>query len=91
MDLKEYLLNINETLETEEGIYHIMIDKHDYKLHKNCWIDFHEDFMIMYDKQTNINLLVRYDRISAIQHIPGDRLDDMKGALAQLLKAMKEE
>ena len=91
MDLKEYLMNINTALETEDGVYHIMIDEHDFKLHKNCWIDFHEDFMIMYDKRTNVNLLVKYDNISAIQHIPGDRLDDEKGALAQLLKEMMED
>lgn len=92
MDLKEYLMNINTALETEDGVYHIMIDEHDFKLHKDCWIDFHEDFMIMYDKTTNVNLLVRYDSISAIQHIPKDRLDKVKSsALAQLLKEMMED
>lgn len=92
MDLKEYLMNINRGLENEDGFYHIMIDEHAFKLHNNCWIDFHEDFMIMYDKNTDVNLLVRYDSISAIQHILGDRLDDVKkGALAQLLKEMMED
>ena len=89
MDLKEYLMNINTALETEDGV---MIDEHDFKLHKDCWIDFHEDFMIMYDKNTNVNMLVRYDSISAIQHIPKDRWDKVKSsALAQLLKEMMED
>ena len=92
MDLKEYLMNINKLLETEDGVYHIMIDEYDFKLHKDCWIDFHEDFMIMYDKNTNVNLLVRYDNISAIQHITKDRLDKEKSsALEQLLKEMMED
>lgn len=91
MNLKEYLINITENLENEDGVYHIMIDEHDFKLHKDCGIDFHDDFMIMYDKETSVNLLVRYDCISAIQHIPRERLDNMKGALEELLKAMKEE
>ena len=91
MDLKEYLMNINTALENEDGMYHIMIDEHDFKLHKGCEIEFHEDFMIMQDKETSVNMLVRYDSISAIQHIPREKLDNMKGALAELLKAMKEE
>ena len=91
MNLKEYLIEINTSLENEEGAYHIMIDEHDFKLHKDCWIDFHDDFMIMYDKSTNVNMVVRYDSISAIQHIPREKLDNMKGALAELLKAMEEK
>lgn len=92
MDLKEYLMNINTALETEDGVYHILIDEHDFKLHKDCGIDFHEDFMIMYDKNTNVNLLVRYDSISAIQHIPKDRWDKVKSsALTQLLEEMMED
>jgi len=90
MNLKEYLMSINTALENEDGVYHIMIDEHDFKLHKRCEIEFHDDFMIMYDKHTDVNLLVRYDCISAIQHIPREKLDNMKGALAESLKAMKE-
>lgn len=91
MDLKEYLMNINTALENEDGIYHIMIDEHSFKLHKDCEIEFHEDFMILYDKETNVNILVRYDCISAIQHISREKLDNMKGTFAEFLKAMKEE
>ena len=91
MNLKEYLINITENLENEDGIYNIMIDEHDFNLHKGCEIEFHDDFMIMYDKDTSVNMLVRYDCISAIQHIPREKLDNMKGALTEFLKAMKEE
>ena len=90
MDLKEYLMSINTALENEDGVYNIMIDEHDFNLHKGCEIEFHDDFMIMYDKDTSVNMLVRYDCISAIQHIPREKLDNMKGALAEFLKAMKE-
>ena len=90
MNLKEYLININAKLENEDGMYYIMIDEHEFNLHKDCWIDFHDDFMIMYDKDTSVNMLVRYDCISAIQHIPREKLDNMKGALAEFLEAMKE-
>ena len=90
MDLKEYLMSINTVLENEDGVYNIMIDEHDFNLHKGCEIEFHDDFMIMYDKDTSVNMLVRYDCISAIQHIPREKLDNMKGALAEFLKAMKE-
>ena len=90
MNLKEYLINITENLENEDGVYNIMMDEHDFNLHKGCEIEFHDDFMIMYDKDTSVNMLVRYDCISAIKHIPRERLDNMKGALAEFLKAMKE-
>jgi len=90
MNLKEYLMSINTALENEDGIYNIMIDEHDFNLHKGCEIEFHDDFMIMYDKDTSVNMLVRYDCISAIQHIPREKLDHMKGALAEFLKTMKE-
>lgn len=94
MNLKEYLIKISTSLDTEEGYYHIMIDEYSFKLHKDCWIDFHEDFMILYDKETKVNLLVRYDSISAIQHVPEDKIKEMKsrhGALAQLLKEALED
>lgn len=90
MNLKEYLMSINTALENEDGVYNIMIDEHDFNLHKGCEIEFHDDFMIMYDKDTSVNMLVRYDCISAIQHIPREKLDHMKGALAEFLKARKE-
>lgn len=90
MNLKEYLINLTENLENEDGVYHIMIDEHDFKLHKGCEIEFHEDFMILYDKETKVNLLVRYDSISAIQHIPREKLDNMKETFEEFLKAMKE-
>ena len=90
MNLKEYLINITENLENEDGIYNIMIDEHDFKLHKDCWIEFYDDFMIMYDKLTDVNLLVRYDSISAIQQIPEDRLNEIKSKAADLLKELME-
>ena len=90
MNLKEYLINITEKLENEDGVYNIMIDEHDFNLYKGCEIDFHDDFMIIYDKDPSVNMLVRYDCISAIQHITREKFDNMKGALAEFLKAMKE-
>ena len=90
MNLKEYLMNISTALENGDSVYHIMIDEHDFKLHKDCWIEFYDDFMIMYDKQTDVNLLVRYDSISAIQQIPEDRLNEIKSKAADLLKELME-
>lgn len=97
MELKEYvkeMIKKVEKEEEEEGVLAIYLsDDIDFMYHDECFADFHEDFFIAYDKNTNVNMVIPYDKIITMQYMNKEifksQLEELK--LKRLLSKMMEE
>jgi hypothetical protein len=73
MELKEYLKEMVEKVDTkedEEAILAIFVtEEMNFKYHDECFADFQDDFVIMYDKVTGTNIVIPYDKISVMQYM----------------------
>ena len=73
MELKEYLKEMVEKVnkkEDKDAILAIFVTEGmDFKYHDECFADFQDDFMIMYDKVTGTNMVIPYDKISVMQYM----------------------
>lgn len=75
MEFKEYLKNKTQEVEqseTDDVLTIHLTEDVDFKYHKECFADFHDDFAILYDKTNGVNLCVRYDAVLFCQHITED-------------------
>ena len=96
MTFKEYLKNKRDEVirQTEKGAkLGIYIDDNiKFNFHKDCFADFHEDFVIFYDKSTGANMCVRYDAIRMVQYMNEEILEkqldemDIPDFLKELLR-----
>ena len=72
MEFKEFLKNQLERVDNQEekdSFVSVFVDSElNFTYHKDCFADYQEDFVILYDKKSKANLSVRYESISALQY-----------------------
>lgn len=95
MELKEYLKEMVEKVdkrEDEDAILVVFVtEEMNFKYHDECFADFQDDFVIMYDKVTGTNIVVPYDKISVMQYMTKETMEkqaeqlDIKGFLRELM------
>ena len=66
-----------------------MTDKINFRYHDNCFVDFHEDFCIFYDKASETSMVIPYDKIAVIQYV--EKRVYMKQAKEMLIETMFKE
>lgn len=97
MLLKEYLKNLVEKVETQEdkgGKLGICItDDVMFTYHKDCFADWHEDFVIFYDKNSDVNMVIPYHSIKMFQYFYDEMIEKQvqKIGFEELLKKMLED
>ena len=73
MELKEYLKEMVEKVdkrEDEDAILVVFVtEEMNFRYHDECFADFQDDFVIMYDKVTGTNIVIPYDKISVMQYM----------------------
>lgn len=73
MELKEYLKEMVEKVdkrEDEDAILLIYVTEEiNFKYHDECFADFQDDFVVMYDKVTGTNIVIPYAKISVMQYM----------------------
>lgn len=95
MELKEYLKEMVEKVdkrEDEDAILVVFVtEEMNFKYHDECFADFQDDFVIMYDKVTGTNIVIPYDKISVMQYMTKETMEkqaeqlDIKGFLKELM------
>lgn len=95
MELKEYLKEMVEKVdkrEDEDAILVVFVtEEMNFKYHDECFADFQDDFVIMYDKVTGTNIVIPYDKISVMQYMTKETMKkqaeqlDIKGLLRELM------
>lgn len=95
MELKEYLKEMVEKVdkrEDEDAILAVFVtEEMNFKYHDECFADFQDDFVIMYDKVTGTNIVIPYDKISVMQYMTKETMEkqaeqlDIKGFLRELM------
>lgn len=95
MELKEYLKEMVEKVdkrEDEDAILVVFVtEEMNFKYHDECFADFQDDFVIMYDKVTGTNIVIPYDKISVMQYMTKETMEkqaeqlDIKGFLRELM------
>lgn len=62
-----------------------------FKYHDECFADFQDDFVIMYDKVTETNIVIPYDKIAVMQYMTKEVFEkqaerlDISGVLKKLM------
>ena len=73
MDLKEYLkqlVNKVDEQEDEGGVFALYMSENiEFSYHDNCFADFQEDFVILYDKNSGVNFVAPYNSIICVQYM----------------------
>lgn len=91
MDFIEYVKEMVKKVENEHGVCRVKMGDDDFFFHDNCFCDFHKDFIIMYDKSSDVSIVTRYDAIQTLQYMPKDKLDEMrKKAMGDIGKGLIE-
>lgn len=95
MELKEYLKEMVEKVDKKEDEDAILVvfvtEEMNFKYHDECFADFQDDFVIMYDKVTGTNIVIPYDKISVMQYMTKETMKkqaeqlDIKGLLRELM------
>ena len=95
MELKEYLKEMVEKVDNKEDKDAILVvfvtEEMNFKYHDECFADFQDDFVIMYDKVTGTNIVIPYDKISVMQYMTKETMEkqaeklDIKGFLKELM------
>lgn len=95
MELKEYLKEMVEKVDKKEDEDAILVvfvtEEMNFKYHDECFADFQDDFVIMYDKVTGTNIVIPYDKISVMQYMTKETMKkqaeqlDIKGFLRELM------
>lgn len=97
MELKEYLKEMVEKVdkkEDEDAILAIYVtEEMNFKYHDECYADFQDDFVIMYDKVTGTNIVIPYDKISVMQYIIKEVMEKQAEQLdfREIFKKLMEE
>lgn len=79
MKLKEYLKEQIKKVDGKEdddailGVY--VTENLKFNYHDECFADFHDDFCILYDKVTETNMVVPYDKIATLQYMTKELRD----------------
>lgn len=95
MELKEYLKEMVEKVNNKEDKDAILVvfvtEEMNFKYHDECFADFQDDFVIMYDKVTGTNIVIPYNKISVMQYMTKETMEkqaeqlDIKGFLKELM------
>lgn len=97
MELKEYLKEMVEKVDNKEdkdAILTIFVTQEiDFKYHDECFADFQDDFVIMYDKVTETNMVIPYDKISVMQYMTREVMEKQAEQLdiKEIFKKLMED
>lgn len=97
MNLREYLKEMVEKVDNKEdkdAIFVVYITEEiNFKYHDECYADFQDDFVIMYDKVTGTNIVIPYDKISVMQYMTKDVMEKQAEQLdfKEMLKKLMED
>lgn len=97
MELKEYLKEIIEKVDKKEddgGMLVIYInDELMFKYHDECYVDFQDDFCILYDKVTETNMVIPYDKIATMQYMNKEIIEKQKEEMdiGKVLRRLMED
>lgn len=97
MELKEYLKEMVEKVdnkEDEDAIFVIFVTEDiNFKYHDECFADFQDDFCIFYDKVTETNIVIPYDKIAVMQYMTKEVRDKQMEQISSLdlLKKLLED
>ena len=76
MELKEYLKEMTTKIDNDksgDNVLMIYVTEHiEFKYHNECFADYQEDFVIMYDKVSETSMVIPYHKIAVIQYITRD-------------------
>lgn len=96
MELKEYLKEMVEKVDSKEDEDAILVifvtEEINFKYHDECFADFQDDFVVMYDKVTETNIVIPYDKISVMQYMTKEVMEkqaeqlDIKGIFKKLME-----
>lgn len=97
MEWKEFLKEQMKKVDNQEdkgarlGIY--LNEDTKFLYHKNCFADMHEDFMIVYDKNTGANMAIPYKNIVMTQYMTDEILEKQSKELGfeDFLKKLLED
>ena len=85
MKFSEYFKEMTKKVEEENGVCRVKMGDDDFFYHDNCFCDCHEDFVIMYDKGTDVSIVTRYEAIETLQYMPKDKLEEMQSDITKEL------
>ncbi len=97
MELKEYLKEMVEKVdkrEDEDGILVVFVtEEMNFRYHDECFADFQDDFVIMYDKVTGTNIVIPYDKISVMQYMTKETMEKQAEQLdiKEIFKKLMED
>lgn len=96
MNLKEYLKEMVTKIDGNEEKEILRICMNDdifFNYHNNCFADFHDDFCILYDKNTEVSMVIPYGKIMMMQHINREifRKQMEEFSIGELFKKLMED
>ena len=80
MEWKEYLKEMINKVDNQEedgarlGLY--INEDTQFLYHEDCFADFHDDFVIIYDKKAKVNMSIPYANITMTQYTNKEQLKD---------------
>ena len=97
MELKEYLKEMVEKVDKKEDENALLVvyvtEGINFKYHDECFADFQDDFVIMYDKVTETNIVIPYNKISVMQYMTKEVMEKQAKQLdiKEVFKKIMEE
>lgn len=97
MELKEYLKEMVEKVDSKEDEDAILVifvtEEINFKYHDECFADFQDDFVVMYDKVTETNIVIPYDKISVMQYMTKEVMEKQAEQLdiKEIFKKLMED
>lgn len=97
MELKEYLKEMIGKVDNQEdkgGMLAIFVTEDlSFKYHDECFADFQDDFCILYDKVTETNMVIPYDKICTMQYMTEEIIQKQADELdiSKVLRKLMED
>lgn len=95
MDFIEYFKESVKKVENEDCLLRMATRVDDFKIHKDCFCDWHDDFVIIYDKQSDASIVAKYDSIDSLRYISREEYEEgvnkiKSGIMGAMLKSMMD-
>lgn len=87
MEFKDYMKEVMEKVNDEGGACRVKMGDDEFMLHDECFCDFQDDFVIMYDTKTEVSIVTRYNAIETLQYCPKERLDEIQSKALDEIKS----